>query len=272
MIAMTRTVRMAVVQSAALIAWAWANSASAQTAAQCPPLDEKIAVTLKISDPPPIYSNALTANGIMDLEQKRTGIVNLGKRGRTMGITSYTPRFQLAANSKAQAAGSGYCVYLTEVIADYGFNTHEVFIAKEFPLDSCEYNVVLDHENQHVAINRTTLAEYAPKVRAALEQAVAAGIGPIYSPTPRVGGTDVLQRIAQQVAPVLRAAQQTQSKRNAGIDTAGNYHDTSKKCGEWDQGNIFLDGRPRPPTTPAMDPFGLNKPPPPIKVPPRKEN
>lgn len=253
-----------------LMALAWAAPGAAQTApaAQCPVLGEKIAVTLKISDPSPIYSNALSANGIMDLEQKRTGIVNLGKRGRTMGITSYSPRFQLAANSKAQQVGAGYCVYLTEVIADYGFNTHEVYIAKEFPLDSCEYTVVLDHENQHVAINRTTLAEYVPKVRAALEQAVAAGIGPIYSPTPRVGGTDVLQRLAQEVAPVLREAQQAQAKRNASIDTAGNYHDTSKKCGDWDQGNIFLDGKPRPPTTPAMDPFGLNKPPPRKDAPP----
>ncbi|MDX2224227.1 MAG: hypothetical protein SFV21_15870 [Rhodospirillaceae bacterium] len=256
--------------SAGLAAVVLTVSAEAQTAAQCPPLNEQVAITFTIADPHPIYSNALTANGIMDLEQKRTGVVNLGRRGRTMGITSYTPRFQLSANSKSRPSGAGYCVYLTEVIAEYGFNTHEVFIAKEFPLDSCEYGVVLDHENQHVAINRTSLNEFAPKVKAELEQAVAA-IGPIYSPTPTIGGNDVLQRVAQRIAPVMREAQQVRSKRNAGIDTAGNYHDTSKKCGDWDQGNIFLDGRPRPPTTPAMDPFGLNKPPPPIKLPPRKE-
>lgn len=249
----------------ALVA-ALATPASAQPA--CPPA-APAKLNFLLLDPPVTYSRAFSANDIMDVNEKRSGRVNIGKSGRTMGLATYRPTFQLGGRA-APIPGSD-CVALGEVSIRYGFEFHEVLVAKEFPTDSCEYKIVLEHEDTHVKINKESLAKSEKAMRAVLEKA-------LQKPAARPAAAsaqltqETLNAIAAELKPIVEGAQAERQQRNGQIDSKYSYAESFKKCGNWDQGNIFLDGMPKPkqakdedpaaPAAPAAerdtDPFGLN--------------
>jgi len=145
-------------------------------------------------------------------------------------------------------------------------------LAKEFPVGSCEYQVVLDHEDTHVKFNRDTLKEYAAKGRTELD-AMVAKPAVIHTTDANAALQKTLGDICARLTPLLQEGQKMQRERNATIDTSFSYGEAFKKCGNWDQGNIFLDGMPKKPNEekkpdsstivappkPSGDPFGLGK-------------
>lgn len=248
-----------------------AGSAFAQTGS-CPPAATPARLDFVVLDPELIRSHQHSANDIMDVSQKRSGVVNIGRSGRTMGLTTYKPSFQMGGRPNVVTTAGGVCVSLAEVKVSYGFEFHEVLVAKEFPVGSCEYQVVLDHEDTHVAFNRQTLKEYSDRVRGELEAMLAAA-PPVKTTDANAAVQKTLGDIYAKVTPLLQEAQKVQKERNATIDTKFSYGEAFKKCGDWDQGNIFLDGTPKggtaakKPSNPSMppppaatgDPFGLGK-------------
>jgi hypothetical protein len=242
----------------------------AQSQPACPP-PPAARLDLRVLDPELIRSHEHSANDIMDVSQKRSGIVNIGRSGRTMGLATYKPAFKLSGRPHVVQHQRGQCVSLAEVQISYGFEFHEVLVAKEFPVGSCEYQVVLDHEDTHVAFNRQTLAEYSGKLKTEIEAMLA--VPPVHRvDDPNQAMQEQLKQVADRATPIVQEGAKVQRERNAGIDTRFSYAEAFKKCGNWDQGNIWLDGRPKsgadtkkpaapstPPPPTGGDPFGLGK-------------
>lgn len=238
----------------------------------CPEAGAPAKIDFEILDPELVRSHQYSANDIMDVSQKRSGIINIGKSGRTMGLTTYKPSFRLGGRPAATPVAGGVCVSLAEVQVGYGFEYHEVLVAKEFPVGSCEYQVVLDHEDTHVKFNRDTLKEYSAKVRAELD-AMLAKPAVVKTTDANAALQKALGDVYAKLTPLLQEAQKVQRERNASIDTSFSYGEAFKKCGNWDQGNIFLDGLSKKPDgekkpesnaiatppKPSGDPFGLGK-------------
>lgn len=56
----------------------------------------------------------------------------------------------------------GYCVYPEEINVYVGFHNPEIYVSKDYPQNSCEYNLILRHEQAHQQINKATLDYFIP--------------------------------------------------------------------------------------------------------------
>ena len=209
-----------------------ANAASAATQAPaCPPYSKAIVLDFKTQTPAPTYNRNLNVAGIRNLFLTR-GQSSGGPHSRALGITAIETMLSLRASSRLVPQQNGYCVYLTSVDADFGWQKLQVFVASELKQGGCGYNAVLDHENQHVAINRETVAQYAPLIRARIEESLRAQ-KPIF--TQNTGGTTdaILEGVKNQAGTVIDQFGSTLSQRQGVIDTASNYSATSALCRDW---------------------------------------
>ncbi len=207
------------------------QTALAAQASKCPPYSKPITLDFKLLNPAPIYNNRLNILGIRNLFRSHTEAV-LGPHESALGITYAETVYSAEANSRAEEVRGGYCVYLTEMDISFGWKRMSVYVASEFQPETCEYNAVLDHENQHVTINNTALKEYAPRFRAEVERVLQAQ-QPVFTSNPQAGVDAGLAAVERRMSAVLNEFQNTMAKRNAPLDSDSNYSETGKLCTNW---------------------------------------
>lgn len=209
----------------------FAGPASAAAPGPCAP--SRTPITLDFTKAaPPIYNNRLTVAGIRNLFSTRGE--PLGERHqKALGVTYVETVMSMQAATRIKPQGRGYCVYLDRVDADFGWERMEVYVAAEYKPGSCEHRMILDHENQHVAINQRALRDAAPRVRAAME-AVLRDQGPVYVTSPDGAAERALTNIHARMEGALEGFQRTMAEDNGVIDTDSNYEAVSQMCEGWD--------------------------------------
>jgi hypothetical protein len=206
---------------------------AAAPAAVCKPSAKPVAVSFETKTVKPIYNNRLDVAGIRNLFATR-GVSLSGQHRRALGITFTQTIVSLSGGTSARREGRVYCVNLENVEAQFGWDRMEVYVASEFKPGECAYNAVLDHENQHVAINNAALREYAPRIRAALEQALREQ-RPLATSDPKGSADRALADVHRRMDAALDEFQKTLASRNAAIDTDSNYDAISQLCPDWKQ-------------------------------------
>ena len=211
-----------------------AGGAASAAAPACPSYSKPITLDFATLSPKPILNNSLNVAGIRNLFATRGQGLG-GPHQRALGVTYIQSIMSLKASSSATRVRGGYCVYLDTVGAEFGWRRMEVYVTSEYRPGSCEYRTVLDHENQHVAINRRTIKEYAPRARAALER-ILTEQEPVFTRDPN-GAIDVaLRKLHQRMDPVLDQFQAAMASSNATIETSSNYDATAALCPSWNRG------------------------------------
>ncbi|MCB2106842.1 MAG: hypothetical protein KDE14_04030 [Rhodobacteraceae bacterium] len=208
----------------------------------CAPYSQGVGVSFSILDPDPVYSNTLNVTSLRDFLRARGHVIS-GHHQRTLGVTSYQSRFVISGRTFSIPTAGGYCVYFRHIDVEYGYLDHDVFVASEYPPGSCEYNAILDHENQHVAINRVALREGARLLRQELEQALER-FEPKFSKDPQTGTDRAIADLQLSATPTLNRIERDQAARNAVLDSTSNYEETGKLCENWDRGNVWPRGAP----------------------------
>jgi len=214
------------------------TNAAAQQPSLCPPYKEGVRLIFDTKIIPPKYNHRLP---IADVRQLYMGPGrNLGRaHSNAIGITYAEIALSLSASTRSiPRERGGYCVYLDEVQADFGFEKFEVYIGKEYPVGTCEYRTILDHENEHVAINNAVVKEYGPMIRQSLEQQLAV-MPPLFAPTVNTGSRRAIQGLQQRAEPVVDAFKREQRRRNAAIDTNAAYGLLQELCTGWAQYRNF---------------------------------
>lgn len=223
--------------------------ASAQMA--CQPYTTSIRLSFKTLDPDPTYNNALNVTSLRDFLRTR-GHVFSGRHQRMLGVTSFMAAFSLTGSTYAMPTdGGGFCVYLREVTAEFGYREHDVFVASEFSPGSCEYKAILDHENQHVAINRAAVREGGPRIRQELERLLKTA-QPRFTRDLEAGTDLTLTNLSNAINKTYNQVAQEQANRNAVIDSENNYDAIADLCKNWERGNVW-------PTQPAPGGRGPQK-------------
>jgi hypothetical protein len=210
--------------------------------ASCPPYTRAIDVNFKTDAPRPSYDNSLNITGIRNLIQSH-GMRPTGSHTEALGVTFVTPSFGIEAHTQFEPRGQGYCVYLTQIDANFGFRSMDVYVASEYPPGSCEYNAVLDHENQHVAINNRNLRVTAPRVRAELERLLSLE-KPVYASDGRDVTKERLAALSRAMDDMLNQFGDRLAQDNATIDTVDNYAAISDICKDWRRGNVWPTAKP----------------------------
>ncbi|MCA0202226.1 MAG: hypothetical protein LCH56_15580 [Proteobacteria bacterium] len=208
-----------------------AHTVFAAAAPACASARTPIKLDFKTLTAATAYNHHLTLGGIANLSRAQGGQIAGG--GRPVGLTLANTLYGVGGEVALEPQGSGFCVRLTSVKIDFGWDRMDVYVPTEFPEGSCEYRAVRDHENQHVSIFRTSLAEFAPRARARIEAVLARA-----KPFPVRSRNGAVQTALAPVNAELAALQQEfnalHGARNARIDTPSNYAAVTALCNNWD--------------------------------------
>jgi len=103
-----------------------------------------------------VYSHDLATSQIEALWQSRYKTPRMREPGLTMAEAGYELKTRYRYERSRHGNQEKYCVWAESVDIDFSFKRMDVYISSQYPAGSCEYNVILKHENQHVAINKRT--------------------------------------------------------------------------------------------------------------------
>ena len=218
--------------------------AAAQTA--CAPYREAITVDFQTHEARPTLNNALNVTGLRNMMGNKGQTPRGGVHSEALGVTYTTPEFNIEASTRIIGRERGpMCVYLTKVKVEFGFRDMDVYVASEYPPGTCEYKAILDHENQHVAINTQAFRSHAPRLRLALER-ILGEERPVSTTDPNRVTQRVLDRISRRMDGYLKAFYAEMDSRNGVLDTASNYEAIGNICRDWNRGNVWPEERTPP--------------------------
>jgi hypothetical protein len=208
-----------------------ATDAWAQT--PCPRAPSAPRLVFEAKNAPTTYDNSRDIYAMRDAV--RLGYVVAGEHDQMLGLTASRLNYSMNGTTWVLAVQKAYCVSLNEVKVTFGFEAMDVLIAKEYAPDSCAYQAILEHENEHVAINRRTMAEFLTKIKREYELQLKQ-LPPLIARSAKAGPNEALQRLQDAVEPVLQDMQRVLAHRNAQIDTHMSYSAVFKKCENWKPG------------------------------------
>lgn len=148
--------------------------------------------------------------------------------GLTVGILGSS--FRTEAQVRTMENGDR-CLSPILIDIEVGFHDTAVYVARELEQGGCGHQMVLAHEDQHVAIQREVLQTYAPRVAEAMRQALA-DLPPVRAPT-EAAAWDILQdRIGGRLETALDPMKATLAERHAALDTGDEYDRINRDCGD----------------------------------------
>ncbi len=217
---------------AALLASPFARAASSSP---CPPYTTPITLNFKTLNPAPIYNNRLSIQGIRNLFRDRDEPVS-GPHEQALGITYAESVYSVETHTLVREVNGGFCVYLSSIDLDFGWKRQDVYIASEFQPGTCEYRTVLDHENQHVSVNNSSLKEFAPYFRAQVEKSLQTQ-QPVFARSGDAGTDVAMKAVEKGMSALMTQFHQINGQRNAPLDSASNYEATAGLCKNWNLAN-----------------------------------
>jgi len=205
---------------------AWAQSEL------CPPYSRNIRLAFDTIFIPVSYNHSLSIDEIRQLyKQDKEHLTK--SHSNAIGITYAEIGMSFAASTRSlPLQEGGYCIYLDEVKATFGFDKFEVHIAQEYKKRSCEYRTILDHENEHVAINNDVIKNYGARIRLSLEEQLSI-MPPTFVALSELGVDRAIQELHRRIEPTIQAFITEQRRRNATIDTDANYGALQNLCENW---------------------------------------
>jgi hypothetical protein len=187
----------------------------------------KLSVVVDIADY--AYNHSQSVAGLGGIEQGSATTSGHDVK-RMLGLTRQG--FEVSANTaKAKTLvrpdGSA-CVGFTDGAIRMRLTT-EIFIARELAPESCLYGQILNHEERHANVGRRLFTEFGAEIEAALAKTLKeAPFLPAISPTS--APQEAMARLQEIVAPLYRDFQSIYRKRQAIIDTSGEYARVAAAC------------------------------------------
>lgn len=204
-----------------------AGAARAQQV-ECPmPGVARPVVHFALQLPQPVYHHD---RDLAHLSQFASHLERVPDNAILTGLTTWQNAVSLKAAGQAKGLRNSYCTWISEVWLTLGYPNADVYVASVYPQNSCEYSVVLAHENTHVALTNAAFRDWAPRIEAALHRLVDRDGMATPTAAPR---NDFPQLILARLRPELQAMEQDVRARNATIDTPENYRREKAKCGNW---------------------------------------
>lgn len=151
-----------------------------------------------------------------------------GKLGYTLSKMGFDYRFFMVP----VRISDGYCISLRGVDIDVFFPEFDVTIDKRLKPDTCAYNVVLNHEMDHVNVYKSVLNDNMKDIRRALTEAIRT-VKPVFVETldqQDIVQEDIIKKIEKykSVAAIQEKIQNSLDEENKKIDTRGDDYQVWK--------------------------------------------
>ncbi len=145
-----------------------------------------------------------------------------------LGLTIVGLSFGTEMGFEMTSGLAGVCLRPRTIRLTIRHTLHHVMIASEVPAGGCLFQEVLAHEMRHVAVNRQTLATYAPRVREAASRWAAGAVA-------RGGDAQMLagslrDQLGAAVKPVLDRLNAARRSQQAAIDSPEEYRRLAASC------------------------------------------
>lgn len=124
------------------------------------------------------------------------------------------------------------CVYPTIVELSIYFSDPTIYISNQLAPDSCEYNVVLRHEQTHQQINKAALDYFLPLFNSAAQK-IAASIKPINVSNISdidAASNELTEKYNQKLRPLLKYFKQQLLNEQLKLDNKVNYQHENSLC------------------------------------------
>ena len=157
-----------------------------------------------------------------------------GPQERILGLMQ--SNLQVSTNTQyfTHLVEDAMCVWVTHIDVILRYTTLDIFIAKEYREHSCEYKVILEHEQQHAAVARKTLKPYVPKIRSALTSlSIPRGENPLAVESGDHAQARLNEIIEQRIRPVRAQMIEALNIAQAKVDSPQAYRNTRKRCKKW---------------------------------------
>ena len=193
-------------------------------------LCDKNEIQIDISAPNPavIYDTSHSRNEFQSL-------TNGPMSPNTLGLTTAAIQVGMSGETFVQPEGTRVCIGLKTIHFTLGYQSLKVYIDKKYPKNSCNYQVIKDHEDYHVGVFQQALTFFRPDIERELREAVK-NLRPEYAYT-TARAKQIMQRqfnqIQARIKPLLDHINRKIAEKNYAIDTPESYRETTKLCPTW---------------------------------------
>lgn len=151
------------------------------------------------------------------------------------GVTDAKVKTSVAVQTASVRLPDGsYCGWPVRIVGLVGFEGPvSVYIAREYPRGSCQYNVVLEHEMTHVAIHQNSLADYEMRIREAFDGVMREQTFPVVRSERSMLSDEIYGRLNEAFLRAVADAAQARDMANGRLDSRENYRRTKALCPSW---------------------------------------
>lgn len=201
-------------------------------AARCSAPKEKAKVQLRMLYAEPGFVQDRNAAGMRNIINDIQGYTS-GPWHLPLGLTiaDFNMTYQTQMNFR-RAKGGGYCVSLSAARITIGYEDMTIFVSRDYPEGSCQFNAILDHELEHVAINEAVLRAYKPRFQKALQRVLRAKTAIFVHRKGEARSAYILE-LKRQLEPVADAMLRERTQKNGRIDTRESYARIQSQCDSW---------------------------------------
>jgi hypothetical protein len=207
-----------------------AAAAPATLAADCPSPERKPQIEIVIDDGSVVYDFTRTRAEMRDVPRE-LGVTAPNHGRDAQGLTFQKLSLAIAVELRYRDIGGGRCVYPDRVVATVT-SEQRVFVDIRYPEGSCERKAVLDHEEEHVRINRAAAHSRERALRNAVETFLVAH--PYYPMPPGRALQDAyLVPLQERLKPILSTIRDMANANHAKLDSPASYAATRARCRHW---------------------------------------
>ena len=190
-------------------------------------------VTVQLSNDPPQYSSALSVQQLKTFKIDTKFSHGSNEAFVTSGITesNLEANFNVGFQKLESADANEACIRLTDLAVTIAYKP-VVYIASEYPANSCRYNTIALHEFKHVNTDIITIKEYIPYIEKYMQQTVTAFPATEPVPASSVEGakSGMMEKIKTSLNTINDYMQRTRLQRQQAIDTRQEYLRVSRAC------------------------------------------
>ncbi len=148
------------------------------------------------------------------------GAATVGRMVLGLVETKLTGAVEFTAPGIVKPFSGRYCMRPSLKLT-LAFKPTTLYVAREHPTGSCEFDITLAHEKKHINVYQTYLDKMALDVRDELREQLGGRIQ--YFDSADAGETHIRQRAAAILQPYLERGAQESAKRQALVDTPEEY-------------------------------------------------
>ena len=157
-----------------------------------------------------------------------------GRRSRILGLTAPDLKIETNGAYVTEPTDTGYCFWVEGIDVTLRYRSMDIYVASNYRRRSCNYRVILQHEEKHVRAARTNLERYAPRIRFALTSLlIPKGRSPVAVASPEDGEGEMQRLFAKLLKPVYADMHVALRTSQGELDTPQAYRRLFGLCKRW---------------------------------------